>query len=323
MRLRFASLCLLAVLLTAAWTAGAEPTYAERLGWPADARVVLFHSDDAGMSHASNLGTIRAIEEGVVTSASIMMPCPWVPEFVKYVKEHPEVDAGVHLTMNSEWDLYRWGPVAGKPAVPGLCDPDGYLWDNGKQVVENATPDEVEREIRAQIEKLEGMGIKPTHIDSHMGTLFATPEFAERYYKVGIEKQIPVLAMAGHLTHVMQEQDTETIDAIKQLAEMAWDKGLPVLDDLHTASYDWQEGKGEKFVEMLSSLKPGITMIIVHATDPTDEIPLITPSAPKRYEDTKGVVDPAVRKAIEEKGIIMTTWRELKQRRDKVGEAKP
>lgn len=322
MRLRFAFLCLLA-LLTVAWTAGAEPTYAERLGWPADAKVVLFHSDDAGMSHASNLGTIRALETGVVTSASIMMPCPWVPEFVKYVKEHPGVDAGVHLTMNSEWDLYRWGPVAGKPAVPGLCDPDGYLWDNGKQVVEHASPDEVEREIRAQIEKLEGMGIKPTHIDSHMGTLFASPEFVERYYKVGIEKQIPVLAMAGHLTYVMQEQDKDTIGAIKQLAEMAWDKGLPVLDDLHTASYDWQDGKAEKFVEMLSNLKPGITMIIVHATDPTDEIPVITPSAPKRYEDTKGVVDPSVRKVIEEKGIIMTTWRELKERRDKVGEAKP
>src|SRR4051794_10504036 len=101
-----------AALLTPA--AAAEPTYAERLGWETNARVVMFHCDDLGMSHASNLGGIESLEKGVVTSASIMMPCPWVPEIVKYVKQHPQVDAGLHLTMNSEWDLYRWGPVAGK-----------------------------------------------------------------------------------------------------------------------------------------------------------------------------------------------------------------
>jgi len=97
-------------------TSIAEETYAERLGYGAKARVIMFHCDDAGMSHASNLGAIESVEKGVVTSVSIMMPCPWVPEIVHYMKEHPQVDAGLHLTLNSEWNLYRWGPVAGKPA---------------------------------------------------------------------------------------------------------------------------------------------------------------------------------------------------------------
>src|SRR5438874_4297813 len=92
----------------------AQPTYAERLGWGPKDRVVMFHCDDAGMSHASNLGAIESLEKGVVTSVSVMMPCPWVPEFVKYIKEHPQVDAGLHLTLNSEWNVYRWGPLAGK-----------------------------------------------------------------------------------------------------------------------------------------------------------------------------------------------------------------
>ena len=146
-------LACLIFLSFATTAAGVDQTFAERLGWPQGARVVLFHCDDAGMSHASNLGAIESLEKGVVTSVSIMMPCPWVPEFVKYVKEHPQLDAGLHLTLNSEWTLYRWGPVAGKPAVPGLCDPDGYLWHPIQETATHATPDEVEREIRAQIEK--------------------------------------------------------------------------------------------------------------------------------------------------------------------------
>ena len=115
------------------------PTYAERLGWPAGTKAVIFHVDDAGMSHNSNMGAIRAIEDGVATSVSVMMPCSWVPEFADYVKAHPEVDAGIHLTLTSEWNKYRWGPVAGKPAVPGLTDSDGYLWRSVSDVAARFT----------------------------------------------------------------------------------------------------------------------------------------------------------------------------------------
>ena len=298
----------------------AEPqTYAERLGWEPNARVVMFHCDDLGMSHASNLGGIESLEKGVVTSVSIMMPCPWVPEIVKYVKQHPQVDAGLHLTMNSEWDLYRWGPVAGKPAVPGLCDPDGYLWHPTQETAKHATPDEVEREIRAQIDKAEAMGLHPTHIDTHMGALAARPEFFERYVKVGIEKQIPVLAIGGHRSFAR----VENAGAMKQIEERikgVWDAGLPVIDDLHTASYDWKEGaKSARFIKMLKELKPGVTMVIIHCSRPTDDFPLITGSSSLRFEDLKAMIDPEVRKTVEEEHIILTTWRELKERRDKVG----
>jgi len=280
---------------------------------------VMFHCDDLGMSHASNLGGIESLEKGVVNSVSIMMPCPWVPEIVKYVKQHPQVDAGLHLTMNSEWDLYRWGPVAGKPAVPGLCDPDGYLWHPTQETAKHATPDEVEREIRAQIEKAEAMGLHPTHIDTHMGALAVRPEFLERYMKVGIEKQIPVLAIGGHRSFAR----VENAGAMKQIEERikgVWDAGLPVIDDLHTASYDWKEGaKSARFIKMLKELKPGVTMVIIHCSRPTDDFPLITGSSSLRFEDLKAMIDPEVRKTIEEEHIILTTWRELKERRDKVG----
>src|ERR1041385_6078203 len=216
---------------------GARHTCAERLGCGLKDRGVLFHCDDVGMSHASNLGAIESLEKGVVTSVSIMMPCPWVPEFVKCVKEHPQVDAGLHLTLNSEWSLYRWGPLAGKAAVPGLCDPDGYLWHPVPETAKHATPDEVEREIRAQIEKAEVMGLHPTHIDTHMGALAAKPEFMERYLKVGIEKHIPVLAIGGHRSYARVENPA-AMRQVDERIKKVWDAGLPVLDDLHTASYD-------------------------------------------------------------------------------------
>ena len=101
----------------------ASTTFAERLGWKKGERVLLIHVDDAGMSHDSNLGVEKAIEAGLATSFSVMMPTPWVPEIVHYIQQHPDVDAGLHLTLTSEWSEYRWGPVAGAAAVPGLTVP--------------------------------------------------------------------------------------------------------------------------------------------------------------------------------------------------------
>ncbi len=196
---------LAAMVLTRSATVRAqELTFAERLGWPAGTKVVIFHVDDAGMSHDSNMGATKAIEEGVATSTSIMMPCPWVPEFAAYLKTHPNIDAGLHLTLTSEWNNYRWGAVAGKSAVAGLVDQHGYLWRSVPDVVAHATADEVETEIRAQVDKALSIGIEPTHLDAHMGTCFH-PQFVDRYMKVGIEKKIPILIFGGHMQHIGDE----------------------------------------------------------------------------------------------------------------------
>jgi predicted glycoside hydrolase/deacetylase ChbG (UPF0249 family) len=289
------------------------PTYAERLGWPAGTKAVIFHVDDAGMSHNSNMGAIRAIEDGVATSVSVMMPCSWVPEFADYFKEHPEIDAGVHLTLTAEWNKYRWGPVCGKPAVPGLTDSDGYLWPGVLDVVAHATADEVETEIRAQIDKALAMGIKPTHIDSHMGTCFH-PKFLERYVKVGIEKQIPVLMMIGAEAGPLKP-------LVHSISQQIWDAGLPVIDDLvtqPTRAKDYEQRKAE-LIKLLGDIKPGITEIIVHCTIQTEVFSHISGSGPTREAELRLLTDKDVKAFIESKGIVLTTWRELKDRRDSVG----
>ncbi len=283
-----------------------QKTYAERLGWKAGDRVLVVHVDDVGMSHDSNLGTFEALEKGAANSVSVMMPCPWVPEAVRYIKKNPELDAGLHLTLTSEWDLYRWGPLAGKPTVPGLTDKEGCLWDKAHQVVENATPDEVEKEIRAQIDRARTMGFEPTHLDSHMGVLFRSPEFLERYIRVGIEMQIPILFVGNR----------------HGFGERVWNGGLPVFDHIHTDSYAWKSRhKVDKFVDAVRNLKPGLTMMLVHCTRPTEVFPKISSSGELRLGDLLAVTDPAFKKAIEDEKIILTTYRELKKRRDAVGRA--
>jgi len=297
--------------------AGAQ-TYAERLGWPEGTKAVIFHVDDAGMSHNSNMGAIKAIEDGVATSTSIMMPCPWVPELSAYLKEHPQVDAGVHLTLTAEWKKYRWGPVAGKPAVPGLVDSEGCLWHGVEDVAAHASADEVETEMRAQIDKALAMGIKPTHLDSHMGTCFL-PLYLDRYVTVGIEKQIPILMFGGHMQHIGAEAGALK-PMVYLIANRVWNAGLPVIDDLITSptSADSYEGRKEQLIKLLGEMKPGITEIIVHCTVQTEVFSHISGSGPKREAETRLMTDPDVKKFIENEGIILTTWRELHQRRQRV-----
>ncbi len=311
----------LIMALTVMGMAGAraqEPTYAEKLGWPAGARVVIFHVDDAGMHHDANRGTIEAMEKGVATSASIMFPCPWVPEIVAYAKANPDKDFGMHCTLTAEWKKYRWGPVAGKPAVPGLVDEEGCLWHSPEDVARHATPDEVERELRAQLDRALTMGFTPTHLDTHMGTVYETPEFLERYIKLGAEKGIPVMVPGGHCYFLLQEEPRFE-GVVRELGRKVWELGLPVLDDLHTGyGCKAPENKKHQILDFLRDCKPGVTQFIVHCTRPSDNFAEVTGSGPTRLAELEAMLDPEVRQTIQREGIILTTWRELKQRRAQV-----
>lgn len=311
----------------------AQETYAEKLGYPKGKKVIIFHIDDAGMSYEANQGTILAMEKGVANSASVMMPCGWVPAYMKYIQQHPTTDAGVHLTLTSEWKGYRWFPLSGRDKVPGLHDKEGAMWSNVASVVKNASADEVEIEIRAQIARFRQFGVEPSHIDSHMGTLFGSPAFTERYVKVGIQEKIPVMFPAGHATLISKERNSppQEIQQFQQIGKMLWNAGLPVLDDLFADTYGWKlaanvpnteenlrKMKTEKYIELLKEAKPGITMVIMHCAAPSDNFKEITDSWPTRYGDFWAMLDPALKTFIEKEGIILTTWREMRDRRAKV-----
>ena len=345
-------LFVLTIFAAFALTANAQ-TYAEKLGWPKGARVIILHVDDAGMSHESNDGVIKATGVGVANSTSVMMPCSWVPEFKAYLDKHPTLDAGLHLTLTSEWDNYRWGPLAGKAAVPGLVDKQGALWPSVEAVYFKADADEVDKEIRAQYDRALAMGFVPTHLDSHMGTLFAKESFMEKYILLGIEKQVPVMFPGGDDLFYRAEAKAAIIEGLKKqgkytagmtipepaalakakaVGEMIWKGGLPVLDDLHNSSYEWVmpdiEKKTDKqiqkfytdhYIESIGRLSPGLTMVIMHCTDPSPTFKYISDTGPKRKGDLLAMTDPRLKAFLKQKGFILTTWREVMERRKRVG----
>ena len=328
MKLIFICIFLIAIGYVAA-NAQTE-TYAEKLGFPKGKKVVILHVDDAGMSYESNIGTMNAIDKGIASSTSVMMPCGWVPHFFDYLKNHPNVDAGVHLTLTSEWTNYRWFPLTGKDKVPGLLDQQGAFWHSVTQVVEHASADEVETEIRAQVARYRSFGVQPTHMDSHMGTLFE-PKFLTRYVKVAMDEKIPILFPGGHASLIIKANNVPA--PMQQLAQQVgrqlWDAGLPVLDDLDGSitSYNLPAGatddalqkfKTQKFITLLDSVKPGLTYIIMHCTAPTPTFDQISSSGQTRKGDMLAMVDPVLKAFIEKEGIIITTWRELMKRRSKL-----
>jgi predicted glycoside hydrolase/deacetylase ChbG (UPF0249 family) len=344
---------LLVFALASAAKAQEVQTYAEKLGFPKGARVIILHVDDAGMSHESNEGVIEATSKGVANSTSVMMPCAWVPEFKKYLDKHSDLDAGLHLTLTSEWSNYRWVPLAGKNDVPGLADKQGAMWPDVAAVYFNAKADEVDKEIRAQYDRALAMGFKPTHLDSHMGTLFAKESFMEKYIQLGIEKQVPVmfpggadlfyraeaksaviadLKKQGKYAEGMTIPEPVALSKAKAVGEMIWKSGLPVLDDLHNSSYDWnmpdikyksdrqiQAWYTDHYIESIGRLSPGLTMVIMHCTQPSSTFKYISDTGQKRKGDLLAMIDPRFRAFLKQKGFILTTWREVMQRRIKVG----
>jgi len=333
-------------------TSESKKTYAERLGWPKESKVVIFHVDDAGMSHESNEGAMEAIDFGLANSTSIMMPCSWSPEFLSYLRKKPKIDAGIHLTLTSEWDTYRWRPILGKNAVPGLCDEHGFLWHTVADVLSHATVDEVDREIQAQFEQAIFMGFNPTHIDTHMFTLFANEKFLEVYIKLGIEKKIPIMFPGGDNVFYLSERNanslidmqnginslvdpiipnSESLIYFKKIGRLLWENGLPVLDDLHNSSYGWkmpdirsktdieiQAWYTDKYIQSLDKLSAGLTMVILHCTKHSDTFDFISDSGYKRKGELLAMIDPRLKAYMMKNNIILTTWREVTERRNKL-----
>src|SRR6476660_134410 len=181
---------LVASLLMTSTLPAQTRTIAERLGHPKNAKLLILHADDLGVAHSENAASFDALDKGAINSASVMMPTPWVTEVVEYTKKKPNADIGLHLTFTSEWKKYRWGGLAPRDQVPSLYDPDGTFPQLTKTFVARAKVGEVEKELRAQVERAYADGLKPTHLDSHMTALFSTPELFRMYVGVAREYKL-------------------------------------------------------------------------------------------------------------------------------------
>ena len=285
-------------------------TLAERLGYGPTDRVLLIHGDDM-MCRSANRATIEVLDYGLVRAASIMMPCPAAEEAVAYARTHRKADLGLHLTHTSEWREYRWGPLAPRDEVPGLLDPDGFLWHGTEQVAVAASPAEVELETRAQIERALELGIEPTHLDTHMGVMFARPDYTDVYVKLAIEYRTPCMMFAP-TEAVLKGASEMGLQYPVQAAERLAAAGFPLIDSFVVGGASGDEGRRERWYRrQLRALPPGVSILIIHAGFADDELKSITGSANERDHDRRLLTSAKMRRTIERLGIKLTGWREI------------
>jgi chitin disaccharide deacetylase len=289
--------------------ASAKPPL-ERLGYAPDAKLLIVHADDLGMAHSINRASIKGLESGLVSSASIMIPCPWLPEIAAYARSHPAADLGLHLTLTSEWSLYRWGPVLSKERVPSLFDSSGYLYPTETDAAARIDPKEAEAEIRAQIARARAVGIQPTHLDSHMGTLYQTQALFEAFFRVSRDHKLLIrvskewFAGAPFLPSLLGPDDVVMNSIISigpNVPADAWSKF---------------------YIDAIKNIQPGITEMIVHLAYDDEEMRGVAFNHPDwgsewRQRDFDFVTSDAFRKLLQENNIKLVTWREISQRLQK------
>jgi len=289
-------------------------TWAEQLGWPKDKRVLILHADDVGMCYEANASAQRALTQGEYRSAAVMVPCPWFDEMAAWCVEHPDHDVGLHLALTSEWRHYRWGPVAPRDRVKGLLDPLGYLHRDVAGVAKAATADEVATEIKAQFARARKLGMKPSHIDTHMGTLYARPDYTRAYLQLAVAEQVPamVIEMTPRTIEKFRGQGYPFSD---EMLKLIADYPLPKLDDFHSvAPGKTYEEKRQKFLEQVRTLPPGLHEIIFHPSVETEGLKRITNSWQQRVWEDRLMADPVVRQFWKELGVVVTDWKEVSAR---------
>lgn len=274
-------------------------------------KYLIIHADDAGMSDSVNRATIESLEKGIVTSASIMVPCPWFSEFADYARTHPQYDYGIHLTLNAEWDHYRWGPVADRGKVPSLVDEDGYLWNNVGQVAANVKAEEVEVELRAQIDRANAFGVSLSHLDTHMGALLSRPDLVEVYARVGLDYDLPILFVREADEQIAREYPS-IAERSKAIVQALDEQRLPVLDRVvQFYGGTSHEQRHATYVEFLRSLNPGITELIIHCGYDNEELQAITSSSSRRDGDRRIFTANETAQLLKDEEIQLVSWKQL------------
>ncbi len=289
-------------------------TNAEKLGFPKGTKVLLLHMDDLGMCEEANLAGMNYIANGHILSGAVMMPCEFSVPFVEWVKDVPNADIGVHLTLTSEWKSWRWPTVSPAEGVRGLLDPEGKMWRSVPEVVMHATPREVETEIRAQIEKMLSLGLRPTHIDTHMGTLYGSPAYVRVFLKVAQEYRIPANAIDLSNPKVADFYRTAGYPINDEVIQMLAEYSLPRLDNFGSVpeGNSYEEVKSG-FMEMVKALEPGLTEIIFHPSVESGNLKTITGSWQQRVWEAQMFSDPEIHRFFKDNNIQITTWREIMQ----------
>ncbi|MCI0550571.1 MAG: polysaccharide deacetylase family protein [Anaerolineae bacterium] len=288
--------------------------FLKKLGFSDNDRAVIIHTDDIGMCHASVQAFTDLWEFGTITSGAVMVPCPWFPAVVHMCRENPDIDMGIHATLNAEWDAYRWSPLSTRDQASGLLDADGYFHQWQPAVYENAKPEAVEMEVNAQIERALAAGIDVTHVDSHMGTIM-NPLFIQSYIQAaasrGLPNMLPRIDAKGMDMMGISENERNVYEPmVDQLLEA----GIPMLEGLISMPLDEPnpDGQMEIVKRLFSDLSVGITHFILHPSIDTAELRSIAPDWESRVANYNVFMSNELKRFIESEDFKLIGYRQIR-----------
>ena len=266
-------------------------------------RVVILHVDDIGMCRGANQAYLELARQGQVTCGSVMVPCPWFREIAEVAAADPSLDLGVHLTLTSEWEHYRWAPISTVSRASGLIDSDGYFWRDVASLRCNLVVEAAEAELRAQIERARSAGMNLTHIDAHMAAAML-PGLLELHVRLGHEYGlVPVLPRRCRFA-----PDPPTYDAV--VAALDRD-GFPVVDDIRGTLPVAAEAVEPGYRKLVEEVAPGVTHFALHSTTP-GEIEAISPQHARwRINEYALLASGAVARWCAQSGIASIGYREV------------
>ena len=285
----------------------------KKLGFSNEDRVVIIHTDDIGMCQASVDAFTELVDFGLISSGAVMVPCPWFLEAAAFSQTHTEADMGVHLTLTSEWETYRWGPISTRDPETGLMDQQGFFHKASEDVWENADPEAAAVELEAQVNRALAEGMTLTHIDTHMGSV-AHPTIIPTYVKLATKYGLPPMIprMAEETLMSSQGVDAETAQMVTGMVQSLEEMGIPLLDHLAGLELDDAEDRFVQAKQVLGGLKPGLTHFIIHPSKDTPELRHITDSWDCRVADYETFMREETRNFIKSEGIQIIGYRDLK-----------
>jgi predicted glycoside hydrolase/deacetylase ChbG (UPF0249 family) len=288
--------------------------FLKKLGFSDNDRLVIIHTDDIGMCHASVQAFKDLWKFGTITSGATMVPCPWFPAVAQMCRENPEIDMGVHATLNAEWESYRWGPISTRDPESGLLDADGYFNQWHPAVYNNATPEAVEREVNAQIERALAAKIDVTHVDSHMGTIM-NPKFIQSYIQAGASRLLPNMlprtdAQGMDIMGLSPEEKRLYEPLMRQFENM----GIPMMNGLVGLPLDQPDRDRQMEIarDLLGNLPVGITHFIFHPSIDTAELRSIAPDWESRVTNYNIFMSDELKKFIEDEDIQLIGYRQIR-----------
>lgn len=287
-----------------------------KLGLSDQDRVAIFHADDIGMCHASVAAYRNLVDFGLLSSAATMVPCAWFEETAVYCTDtqtaQPNLDMGVHMTLTSEWATYRWKPISTLDPASGLLDEAGFFHRTSQAVAEQAQPAAVQQEIVAQLDHALAAGIDVTHIDSHMGSIFAAP-FLEGYVKLAWERRLPALMLRqDELSFRQRGFDTGTAVMLMRQQQALEAHGFPILDNLTMMSLREPDDRLAQVKQAINALPAGVSYFIIHPAVDTPELRAIAPDWRCRVGDYETFTDERLRRYVADSGLHAIGYRTLR-----------